>query len=271
LNYGRLVNNVRVQDAKFKELVLAYQNTVLQANAEVEDGLAEFLQSQLQAKAMQRSVDAADKAVKLAIVQYKGGLVDFNRVALLQQNLVQQQNLLAQAQGDIALGLIRTYRALGGGWQIRCVGFDNIGAQSAAGGIVPAGEAIPPGKSTPGAQPSQPNSEPTPPQRGLPLEGPSGPLPPGAAPSPSSYWNNTPWNSPSAASNSAPPSYWQQASAAPPKTFALAETPGQGRFSSRAPATFDDPQAAGTLRNVFSQYPNQASGLPDDTASTRAH
>ena len=54
------------------------------------------------------------------LVQYKAGQVDFNRVALLEQNLVQQQNALAEAQGEIAVGLIQVYRALGGGWQIRC-------------------------------------------------------------------------------------------------------------------------------------------------------
>jgi len=33
---------------------------------------------------------------------------------------VTQQNQLAQAQGNVVLGLIRVYKALGGGWQIRC-------------------------------------------------------------------------------------------------------------------------------------------------------
>ncbi len=96
LNYGRLVNNIRLQYATFCQLVTAYRQTVLQANSEAEDGIVEFLQSQLQAKAMQRSVTASDKAVQLAITQYRAGLVDFNRVALLEQNLVQQQDLLAQ-------------------------------------------------------------------------------------------------------------------------------------------------------------------------------
>ncbi|MFT3880623.1 MAG: hypothetical protein QM703_13285 [Gemmatales bacterium] len=38
---------------------------------------------------------------------------------IAQQFLVQQQNAYAQAQGDIALGLIGVYRALGGGWELR--------------------------------------------------------------------------------------------------------------------------------------------------------
>jgi NodT family efflux transporter outer membrane factor (OMF) lipoprotein len=120
LNYGRLLNNIREQNARFNELVLSYQNTVLKADQEVEDGLATFLRSQEQTQFLTTSVNAEIKAVKEAIAQYKGGLVDFNRVALIQERLVQRQEELAQAQGQIALGLIQVYRALGGGWQIRC-------------------------------------------------------------------------------------------------------------------------------------------------------
>ena len=39
LNYGRLINNVRAQDAKFCELVTNYRNTVLKANSEAEDSI----------------------------------------------------------------------------------------------------------------------------------------------------------------------------------------------------------------------------------------
>ena len=120
LNYGRIVNNVRLQDAQFQALVAGYQNAVLAAGQEVENGLATFLESQDQVKSLAESVKAAEKAVTVALAQYEGGKIDFNRVALVEQNLVQQQNLLAQAQGNISLGLIQVYRALGGGWQIRC-------------------------------------------------------------------------------------------------------------------------------------------------------
>src|SRR4029079_17463702 len=39
LNYGRLLSNIRTQDAQFQQLVASYQNTVLKAGEEVEDGL----------------------------------------------------------------------------------------------------------------------------------------------------------------------------------------------------------------------------------------
>jgi NodT family efflux transporter outer membrane factor (OMF) lipoprotein len=59
LNYGRLVNNIRVQDARFQQLVLAYQETVLRANAEVENALVGFLKAQQAVKFLATSADAA--------------------------------------------------------------------------------------------------------------------------------------------------------------------------------------------------------------------
>jgi len=119
LNYGRIANNVRLQDAKFQETLLIYRNTVLTANAEAENGLITFLRAQERAKLLTESVVAADKAYQIVVSQYRVGTVDFNRVATIEQNLVQQQDLQALARSQIAVGLIQVYRALGGGWQIR--------------------------------------------------------------------------------------------------------------------------------------------------------
>ncbi|HLW66971.1 MAG TPA: efflux transporter outer membrane subunit [Gemmataceae bacterium] len=117
MNYGRILNNVRYQDAKFQEKVLTYQQTVLTAGREVEDALVAFLQYQMQAKSLEESVKQAADAVELVQAQYKGGLVDFNRLFTAQLQLVAQQDQLAAAQGNIAVSLIAAYRALGGGWQ----------------------------------------------------------------------------------------------------------------------------------------------------------
>jgi outer membrane protein TolC len=122
LNYGRILNNVRLQDAQFRQLVVAYQNTVLQADLEVENGIVTFVQAQQRAEDLRKSVDQAWVALQVIVAQYQAGLggIDFNRYATIQQNLVTQQDQWAQARGQIALGLIEVYRGLGGGWQIRC-------------------------------------------------------------------------------------------------------------------------------------------------------
>jgi NodT family efflux transporter outer membrane factor (OMF) lipoprotein len=124
LNYGRILNNVRLQDARFLELVATYQNTVLSAAQDVENGLVTFLQAQQRTQFQAASVKDAQEAVEIALAQYKAGTVDFTRVTQLEQALVTQQDTLAQAQGEIVTGLIQVYKALGGGWQIRETGCD---------------------------------------------------------------------------------------------------------------------------------------------------
>ncbi len=129
LNYGQITNNVRVQDAKFQELLINYQNTVLQAQQEVEDGLAIFLNSRQAVKFLQQSVKAAYGALRIAFIQYREGTADFTTVLTAEQNLYTAQNNLAMAEGSVPLGLIAAYRALGGGWQIR-EGQDFVPAQT---------------------------------------------------------------------------------------------------------------------------------------------
>src|SRR5438132_985211 len=127
LNYGRILNNVHLQEATFHELVATYQNAVLTAAQDVENGLVTFLKAQERTKFQAESVAEAEKAVKIALVQYKGGIIDLTRVTQLETTLVQLQDTLALAQGEIGLGLIQVYRALGGGWQIRVTGCERTG------------------------------------------------------------------------------------------------------------------------------------------------
>src|SRR5271165_146650 len=120
LNYGRIRNNVRMQVAKTQELIATYQNTVLAAGREVQTPLRGFLRSREQAEELDRSVKAATAATRLGVQQYRTGTIDFNRVFNLETTQVQQQDQLAIAAGNIALNLVNVYRALGGGWELRC-------------------------------------------------------------------------------------------------------------------------------------------------------
>lgn len=117
LNYGRIRNNMRLQDAKFQELWASYQRTVLLANAEVENGLVRFVRAQERARSLDASVDFAEKTLDEIKKAEDLPDVDANQIAVVAQNKVQQQDLQAQAHGEIAQGLIQVYRALGGGWE----------------------------------------------------------------------------------------------------------------------------------------------------------
>jgi NodT family efflux transporter outer membrane factor (OMF) lipoprotein len=119
LNYGQITNNVRLQDAKLQQLLVDYQNTVLKAQQQVVDGIANFVQSRIQVGDFRKSVQAARGALKAARDQYESGATNFTTVLVSEQNLFQAESNLAVAEGNIALGLVAIYRALGGGWQIR--------------------------------------------------------------------------------------------------------------------------------------------------------
>jgi NodT family efflux transporter outer membrane factor (OMF) lipoprotein len=119
LNYGRLTNNVRMQDARYEELIANYQNTVLEAAREVEDGLAGFVGAKASTKLLGESVTAAERAYQLALIQYREGAVDYQRVIDTQQRLLTAQDRYTDTRGNIALNLVSTYKALGGGWQVR--------------------------------------------------------------------------------------------------------------------------------------------------------
>ena len=118
-NYGRITNSVRVQDARFQELAVNYNNTVLGAAQEVEDAIVSFLQNQNAVVFLADAVKASKRSVDLSTIQYREGLVDYQRVIDTQRDLTIQQDNLVATTGSVDLSLVSIYRALGGGWQLR--------------------------------------------------------------------------------------------------------------------------------------------------------
>jgi NodT family efflux transporter outer membrane factor (OMF) lipoprotein len=119
LNYPKILNQVRVQDARYQQTLFDYQNTVIKAEQEVEDGIVGFLREQEAVLFDAHAVTAAETAVKLALVQYKEGATDYTRVLDAQRALLSSQNDFAKARSAVATNLVSLYKALGGGWELR--------------------------------------------------------------------------------------------------------------------------------------------------------
>ena len=117
-NYGRLENQVRVQDAQFQQAILNYQNTVLKAQQEVEDGLVAFKEQQKAVVSYTEAAQAARRSTQLAMTEYKGGQTDYTTVLTAEQAQLVIEDDLATARGNVVLGLVSLYRALGGGWAV---------------------------------------------------------------------------------------------------------------------------------------------------------
>ena len=119
LNYGRITNNVRTQDARFQQTLVSYQNVVINAAREVEDALIGFLKSQETEVILRRAVAAAEISVNLAMRQYQEGAESYERVIDTQRALLLERNRLAQTRSAIATNLVAVNKALGGGWDVR--------------------------------------------------------------------------------------------------------------------------------------------------------
>ncbi len=118
-NYGRIKNRVRTEDALLQQLIVNYQDTVLRAHREVEDSMVGFLRKQQEASYLLDSVKASQRSVDLSMLQYREGLVDYQRVLDTQRFLTDQQDSWTATRGEVILNLVALYKALGGGWQIR--------------------------------------------------------------------------------------------------------------------------------------------------------
>lgn len=118
-NYGRLKNNIRVQDARFQQTLLNYQNTVLNAAREVEDAITGFVRGRAQEEILAQTVVSARRSSDISLLRYKEGFSGYQRVLDAQQSLFAQQRRSVDSRSNTVRSLIALYKALGGGWEIR--------------------------------------------------------------------------------------------------------------------------------------------------------
>lgn len=96
--------------------VANYRQTVLTAFQEVEDSLSGLSVLAQAAETQQLSVDAAQRALKIANDRYTGGLVTYLDVISAEQTLLDSQRLATQILGQRLATSVTLVKALGGGW-----------------------------------------------------------------------------------------------------------------------------------------------------------
>ena len=119
LNYGRLLAKVRYEDAQFTGAVAALENRVLEAQREVEDGIVRYLKSSEIVDELTKGAVAARRAMELGVTQYRENTQNYLWVYNLERALAGILEQLIQARGQQLQALVETYRALGGGWNLR--------------------------------------------------------------------------------------------------------------------------------------------------------
>ncbi|OEF28659.1 TolC family protein [Vibrio rumoiensis] len=115
--YGRVKNNVRLQDAKLQEALVNYNQDVLEAVQEVSTAMSSYSIYQDQKKLRFDSVEAAVRAFNISMIQYQNGQITFERLLNSVTRMTQNEDAYAQVKGNLANQVVALYKALGGGWQ----------------------------------------------------------------------------------------------------------------------------------------------------------
>ena len=113
---GKIKGNIRVQEERAEQALLAYRQSILEALEEVEGSMLAFNQEQIRRQALQSAVEATTEAVDLVLVQYNTGLTEFNNVMMMQRDLLKLQDQLVTSEAQCLVDLIALYKAMGGGW-----------------------------------------------------------------------------------------------------------------------------------------------------------
>ena len=115
-DYGRIHNNVRVQDARLQQLIEAYRDRVRQAAREADDAATGLIKALERERILHEASGSAKRSMSLASAQYREGYSGFQRVLDAQRALFQQQDSYLVARSNAVSSLIALYKALGGGW-----------------------------------------------------------------------------------------------------------------------------------------------------------
>jgi multidrug efflux system outer membrane protein len=115
-NGGRIRSNIKAQDARLDQAILAYEDTLRHSLEDVENSLTSYEREREQRTKLEQAVASNRRSVELAKELYTAGLSDFLSVLEAEKELYRSENDLAQSEAAVSINLVALYKALGGGW-----------------------------------------------------------------------------------------------------------------------------------------------------------
>jgi multidrug efflux system outer membrane protein len=113
----RLFFNYEAAKARYDQSLAQYERAAQNGFREVADALVSVQKlAELRAE-LERSVTALGNAARLSRLRYDTGLANYLEILIADQDLFDQEILLARARGAQLNAIVQLYRALGGGWQ----------------------------------------------------------------------------------------------------------------------------------------------------------
>lgn len=117
VDFGRTQSGVELAEAKNKELLAAYKNSIRTAFKEVRDALSVQQHAEREEQAQAREEKAVAEALRLAKLRYSSGYSSYIEVLDAERSLYAAQLALITAKLNRLNGSVALYKALGGGWE----------------------------------------------------------------------------------------------------------------------------------------------------------
>jgi len=115
-NFNKNVERVVVEEARTKQALYNYENTVLRAFREVEDALVDVRTYKKQIIAVEKKNKAAKNAAALSAFRYDRGVTSYLEVLDTERTLFSVELELSELRKDYHNAYVKLYKALGGGW-----------------------------------------------------------------------------------------------------------------------------------------------------------
>jgi multidrug efflux system outer membrane protein len=114
--FGKNIRRVEIEEARTRQTLYFYENTVLTAFREVEDALVQIDTFKRQVDAVARQVKAARNANVLSNDRYDQGVTSYLEVLETERQYFAAELDLSELSQQRLNSYVRLYKALGGGW-----------------------------------------------------------------------------------------------------------------------------------------------------------
>jgi NodT family efflux transporter outer membrane factor (OMF) lipoprotein len=118
-DFGKVAAEVAQSRGAYAEALAEYRQTALRATEDVENALMELAQTQVRLQELQAEVTSLTRARDLSERAYKAGAIPLTDVLDADRQLLVARDDVESTRADAARAAVRTFRALGGGWDIR--------------------------------------------------------------------------------------------------------------------------------------------------------
>ncbi len=116
LNANALGFQQDAAEARARQSLAQYQQTILVAFKEVEDALVAVHTARKQRHAQIEQVEALRSALRLANLRYRGGVTNYLDVLIAKRSLFDAELALTETHRLHLVSVVQLYKALGGGW-----------------------------------------------------------------------------------------------------------------------------------------------------------